>query len=491
MKIRFSLLALVVLALALPLFAQYTPTPGEEPSPKGALTPEMLETLRQSTVITPQLKAVQNALAENEINVLVTDRQKTIADDTLFTKEIKTGKITNQEQSGRCWLFGGLNALKPDIMKKYGLDNFELSQAYSQFWDKLERANRSLELAIALKNEPSDSRKNMLLLQKPIEDGGDWNFVRFLVNRYGAVPKSVMPDTQQAGHTDQMNKLLSTVMRKGIKSVRGADTPEAVNAAKMNTLKDVYKVLVLCLGQPPQTFQWRYENKNKDKDADKDKEKAKSSDKVKDKKDESNLTALQTFTPQSFYKEFMGSPLDNYISFVNYPGKPENTVIRFSWNRDSSDGPDMQALNISTAQMQKIALASIMDNQVVWFCCNSSVQRNTKTGLWDMGIQDFSGLFGIDFTMSKEDQLRYYDGAPNHCMVLTGVDVQNGIPVKWKVENSWGDKRGREGWWTITQSWFDANIFEILIDKKYCPPELLKAAEQEPIVMPPWDPFSN
>jgi len=489
MKNRFLLIATVALLSALPLTAQYKPTEGEEPSPRGALTPDILDSLRKSVEMTPQMRAVQNALAENEINALVTDHRKTIADDTLFTKEIKTGKITNQTQSGRCWLFGGLNALRPDVMKKYGLDNFELSQAYNQFWDKLERANRSLELAIALKDEPSDSRKNMLLLQKPIEDGGDWNFVRFLVNRYGVVPKSVMPDTQQAGYTGQMNALLSTVMRKGIKAIREAETQEAVSAAKAAALRDVYKILVLCLGEPPTTFQWRWENKNKDKDA--AKEKGKKEDKDAAKKEDSKVTPLQTFTPQQFYREFMGSPLDNYVSFINYPGKPENTMIRFSWNRDSSDGPDMQALNISTEQMQKMALASIMDDQVVWFCCNSSVQRNTKTGLWDMGVQDYNSLFGIDFSMSKEDQLRYYDGAPNHCMVLTGVDIQNGVPVKWKVENSWGDKRGRDGWWTITRSWFDANVYEILIDKKYCPPELIKAAEGQAIVMPPWDPFSN
>lgn len=487
MTSRFRFAAILMSALALPLLAQYTPGPGENPSPDGALTPEAIEKLRQSVVITPELKAVQNALAENDISALVTDHQKTISDDTLFTKVVKDGKVTNQQQSGRCWLFGGLNMLKPDVMKKYNLENFELSQAYNQFWDKLERANRTLELAIALKNEPPDSRKNELLLKKPIEDGGDWNYVRYLVTRYGVVPHSVMPDTQQASHTDQMNNLLSTVMRKGIKDVRDASTPEAVNGAKLGTLKEIYKVLVLCLGEPPQTFQWRYEGKEKDKSENKGKDK----DKDKDKNQDNDISPLKTYTPQSFYKDFMGAPLDNYVPFINYPGKPENAMLRFAWNRDAADGPDMEALNISTALMQKMALASIMDDQAVWFCCNSSVQRNTKTGLWDMGVQDYNDLFGIDFTMSKEDQLRYYDGAPNHCMVFTGVDVQGGQPVKWKVENSWGDKRGREGWWTITGSWFDANVYEILINKKYVPPEILKLVTQEPLIMPPWDPFSD
>jgi len=482
MKIRLIFVLTAVLA-AMSLFGQYVPVPGEEPTEKGALTPQLVDSLRKSIPTTAEFKAIQNSLAENEINALVTDREKSLKDDTLFTKEIDTGKITNQEQSGRCWLFAGLNVVRPQIIKKYNLENFELSQAYIQFWDKLERANRTLELAKALKNEPPDSRKNALLLQKPIDDGGDWNYVKFLVSRYGLVPKNVMPDTQQAGHTGQMNNLLETVMRKGIKAVREAKSEEEENTAKIETLKQVYKILVLCLGEPPTTFEWRYQTKGVDK------EKSKEGEKNGEKK--SKVSEWKTYTPQSFYKEFMGSPLENYISFINYPGKPYHKMIRFSWNRDSADGPDMEALNITTEEMEKMALASIMDEQAVWFCCNSSVQRNTKTGLWDMGVQDYNSLFGIDFSMSKEDQLRYYGGAPNHCMVFTGVDVKNGEVVKWKVENSWGDKRGRDGWWTITKSWFDANVYEILVDKKYCPPELLKLTEQEPIVMPPWDPFSS
>lgn len=471
-KILILIFGLVFTAFS--VFSQYIPSKGEEPSEKGALTPEIIQSLSKSLSKTPEFKAIQNALAENEITALVIDRQKTLSDDTLFTKVVETGKITNQEQSGRCWLFAGLNVIRPQIIKKYNLENFELSQAYIQFWDKLERANRTLELAKALKNEPPDSRKNYLLLQKPIDDGGDWNYVKFLVSRYGLVPKSVMPDTQQAGHTAQMNYLLASVVRKGIKAIREAQTIESEESAKIDTLKDVYKILVLCLGEPPSSFQWRYKTKGEKSDEKK-----------------SNVSELKTYTPQSFYKEFLGSCLDNYISFINYPGKPYHKMIRFSWNRDSADGPDMEALNITIEEMEKMAFDSIMDGQAVWFCCNSSVQRNTKTGLWDMGVQDYKSLFGIDFSMSKEDQLRYLAGAPNHCMVFTGVDVQNGVPIKWKVENSWGEKRGRDGWWTITKSWFEENVYEILVDKKYCPKELLNLTEEEPIIMPPWDPFSS
>jgi bleomycin hydrolase len=470
-RTRTAALVLLASAAALSLSAQYVPGPGEGPSPDAALTPQLTRSIEDSFTLTPELKAVQNALAANELNALVTDHAKLIADDTLFTHVIKdTGAITSQEQTGRCWLFAGLNILRPGAMKKYGMENFELSQAYDQFWDKMERANRTLELAIALKDEPADSRKNWTLLTKPIEDGGDWNYVLYLVDKYGVVPKSVMPDTWSASHTDPMNALLSSLMRKGILAIRqeaakGADLAK-LRELKAGTLKEVYRVLALCLGEPPKEFTWRYEDKDH------------------------KVSEPKTYTPQSFYKDFLGAGLNNYVRFVNYPGKPLHTPLRFAWNRDSADGPDMQALNVTTEEMKKAAMASVLADEAVWFCCDSSVQRDAKAGLWDQGIQDYNDLFGLDFTMDKGDALAMLERMPDHCMVFVGVDVRGGRPAKWKVENSWGDKRGREGYFTITDSWFDANVYEMLLNRKYATPEQLKAMDEEPYVLPPWDPFT-
>lgn len=462
---------LFLVSAALPLAAQYQPGPGEEPSAAGALTPDMAGAIRGSLTLTPQQRAAQNALADNEIQALVADRARTLSDDTLFTHVIKGGKITAQEQTGRCWLFAGLNALRPPVIKKYNLENIEFSQAYCQFYDKLERANRTLELAIALKDEPLDGRKMALLLAKPIEDGGDWNYVVYLVGKYGVVPKNLMPDTYQAGHTDQMNRLLSARMRKGILEIRnaagGGASVAQLRAAKLEVLKDVNKVLVLCLGEPPQEFTWRYEDKDK------------------------KVNEAKAYTPRSFLQDFVGVDLSEFVNFAHYPGRPLHRPLRFAWNRDSADGVDMQALNVTPEEMKAMAKASVLADEAVWFCCNSSIQRNSKAGLWDQGVQDYASLFGVDFALDKADALAYGDQAPNHCMVLIGVNLgPDGKPDKWKVENSWGDKRGRDGFWTLTDSWFDANVFEVLIHKKYVPAELLKLRDQEPLVLPPWDPFS-
>lgn len=462
----------VLLVSALPVMAQYVEGPGEAPSPVAGLTPGAVAEIQKGTEMTPAMRAAQNALSENAVGKLVVDGKKKQDDDKLFTHVIKKpGSITNQAQSGRCWLFAGLNLLRPAVIENHKLKNFELSQAYEQYWDKLERANRSLELAIALRNEPPDSRKNELLLKHPIEDGGDWNYVLYLVDKYGVVPKSVMPDTYSAAHTNEMNDLLSTVIRKGIVSLRAkageGATLEQLRAAKLDVLKQVNRILVLCLGEPPQTFSWRYEDKD------------------------GKVSAAKTYTPHEFYKAFVGVNLHDYMHFVNYPGKPMNAVLRFAWNRDTADGPDMLAVNVPIDVMKTMAMKSVLGDEAVWFCCNSGVQRDNETGLWDQGIKDYGDLFGLDFHMDKGDQLAFFEGAPDHCMVFVGVDVRNGKPDKWKVENSWGKKHGREGYWTITDSWFSANVYEMLVNKKYVPADVLKLADGKPHIMPPWDPFSN
>lgn len=449
----------------------YQPSPAEQPSEAGALTPEDLAGIAASIDMTSGARAARNALARNKISAVVVNNRRLLKVDDLFTHVIKkSGSITSQDRTGRCWLFAGLNILRPPVIAKYKLKDFKLSQAYDQFWDKLERANRTLELAIALKDKPVDCRKNEILLKRPIDDGGDWNYVVKLVDKYGVVPKELMPDTYSAGHTSQMNTLLAGLVRKGILDMRtaagkGADVAR-LREIKKDTLKKVYKVLVLCLGEPPATFEWRY----KDKDE--------------------KVSALKSYTPTSFYTDFVGGNLDDYVAFTNYPGKPMHAKIEWDWNRDSADGPNMAAVNVTPAEMGAMAKDSIMADEAVWFACNASIQGDRKHGYWVEGSQDYSDLFGLDFSMSKADRLAYWNGAPNHAMALVGVDVENDVPVKWKVENSWGKKAGDEGYFIITKDWFDLHVYELIVNKKYVPKKLMKYNDAAPVVMPPWDPFS-
>lgn len=463
--------------------AEYKPAPAEAPSEAGALTATDLSEIASSMEMTGPLKAAQNTLSRNKVSDVVVNQARRLQVDDLFTHVIKdSGSVTNQKNSGRCWLFAGLNILRPAVIKKYKMENFELSQAYNQFWDKLERANRTLELAMALIDQPVDSRKNEILLKRPIDDGGDWNYVVKLVDKYGVVPSEIMPDTYSASHTSEMNSLLETLVRKGIMNIRnagqeGADTAQ-LREIKKETLKKVYKVLVLCLGNPPAKFEWRYEGKLDDED------------KGQDKEQDTKVTDWKEYTPQSFYTDFVGVKLSDYVALVNYAGLPMHSKIEWAWNRDTAEGPNMSAVNITAEEMGALAMKSVMQDEALWFACNASIQGDRKGGLWVENIKDYSDLFQLDFSMSKAARLAYWNGAPNHAMALVGVDVRNGIPVKWKVENSWGSDAGNKGYYTITKDWFDLHVYELIVNKKFVSEDLLKLQDQEALVMPPWDPFS-
>jgi bleomycin hydrolase len=430
----------------LPVFAQYQPLPGEGPSPAAALTPEMLQQLEQSVPLTPPIRAARNALAQNSIRSLIINPDVENDTDRLFTHVIKdSGSIANQDQSGRCWLFAGLNALRPEVIAKHKMKDFMLSQAYEQFYEELEAANRSLELAISLRDEPIHSRRMDTFLQNLISDGGNWNYVRALIKKYGAVPESVMPDDYSASHTSDMDALLAARLHKAVVQFRTASQSGADIAAlrplKLAALQDIYKILVLCLGKPPETFQWRYQTTNDD------------------------VSALDSYTPQSFRKKFLGE-LDNYVSFANYPGQPMHARLQWSWERNMADQP-------------------------VWFAANSSAEGDREKGLWLQDIQDKSDLFGIDFSMTKADGLAFDNDTPNHAMVFTGVDLRDGAPVKWKVENSWGTNKGDNGWYIIDGKWFDRHVYQVIIDRRFVPAKLLALVKQKPIILPPWDPFTD
>ena len=465
-----SLLAWVALA-AMPVHAQYQPLPGEGPSTAAALTPKMLEQLEESVPMTPQLRAVRNALAHNSIHSLTVNPDVENGTDALFTHVIKEpGSIANQKESGRCWLFAGLNVFRPEVIAKYKMKDFMLSQAYEQFYQELEAANRSLELGISLRDEPIHSRRMDTFLQNLIDDGGNWNYVRDLIQKYGAVPESVMPDDYSASHTGDMDALLAARLRKAVAQMReasknGADIAE-LRQLKFAALQDIYKILELCLGKPPATFQWRYEKTGDD------------------------VALLETYTPQSFRKKFLGD-LDNYVSFANYPGQPMHARLQWAWERNTADQPDFDAVNIDMKEASAMVLKSVLADQPVWFSANSAAEGDKDKGLWLQDIEDKSDLFGVDFSMSKADALAYDNGAPDHAMVITGVDVRKGVPVKWKVENSWGTDKGDDGWFIIDNQWFDRHVFQVIIERKFVPPDLLALTKQKPIVLPPWDPFTD
>jgi len=442
---------------------------GNALSGEGALTPEMVDQMRSSFKMDSESRAMYNAITNNSIKDIAVNRDRLRTHNELFSHKIKAKGITNQKSSGRCWLFAGLNLMRPLVIEKHKLNKFEFSQIYLTFWDKMEKANCFLENIIAFRDRDPLDREMEILLRDPIPDGGWWEYVVALINKYGVIPKDIMGETHSSEETGMMNQLLSRKLRSDAVKIRAmaadATAIDSLRAEKQRMLSDVYRMLVLNLGEPPSEFQWRYEEKD------------------------STLADAKTYTPLSFFKEFVGVDLGEYVSIFNDPSKELGKHYQIKMSRNIYDGEDVDYVTAEMGALKDIAAKSILADEPVLFACDVGKDQDSQHGIMDMNIYDYGSIYGIDMEMTKADRALYRESSPNHAMVFIGVDIQNDKPLKWQVENSWGNERGSDGYWTLYDSWFDNYVYEITIKKKFVPAEILKIYEQPAAVLPPWDPM--
>ncbi len=438
-------------------------------SSEGGLTSDVIREVCQSFKLDATTRALMNALTNNDIKKLALNRQKYVAHDNLFNHKIKTKGITNQKSSGRCWLFAGLNIMRPKVIEKYDLKEFEFSQSYLFFWDKFEKANTFLELIIETKDCDPLDRELTMILESPFSDGGLWIYVVELIEKYGVVPKSVMPESEQTSKTAMMDRLVSRKLRKDAAILRETNqdgaTVSQLRARKVEMLKEVYRMLALNFGVPPTEFQWRYESKD------------------------TVVSEVKTYTPQNFFKKVVDVDLRDYIPIYNHTLHPYNRLYQMRLARNIYDRPDNIFINLDTKQMRQFALKQLLDNQPVYFACDVGKENNSEYGIMAPEIYDYETFYGMDFSMSKTDKFRYRESHSTHAMVFVGVDTLEGKPTKWLVENSWGDKKGDKGYWTMYDDWFDEYVYKVIINKKYLPKPVLDILKTEPIVLPPWDPM--
>ena len=447
----------------------------------GALTPELLADLRDGYEMDTGDRARHNAVTNAEINKLALNREIVAGEDGHFSHKIKTKGITNQKSSGRCWMFAGFNVMRPKVINELGLDGFEFSNAYLQFWDKMEKSNLYLEDIIELRDVDRLDREWLLVNEWLVGDGGWWNYVTGLIGKYGAVPSSVMPETHSSENTSTMNKVLARLLHSQaaalIKAGEAGSGEEALRTMKEKSLKEIYRFLAINLGEPPTEFEWRYKAKSKD-------EKEGMTVEVADK----NLTSAKKYTPQSFYKEFVGVDLNEFVCLYNDPSQEMNAHYRFHRARNIVGEDDMNFVNIEISQMKEIAVKSVLANQAMWFAVNMSEDQSREHGMMEVDLYDYETLFDVKLDLSKAERSRFGAGASNHAMVLTGVDLKEGKPTKWLVENSWGDEKGNKGRWTLYDDWFTEHVYTIIVHRKHVPKETLAIFDQGAKVLPAWYP---
>jgi bleomycin hydrolase len=435
----------------------------------GTLSTGDLELLRKDFSASPAYRLAQNAVTRVAVDDVAISREVINSTDHSLSTLLDDWKVTNQERSGRCWLFAGLNLLRVGAMKKMGLKDFEFSQNYVMFWDKIERANYFLEAIIETAGRDLDDRTVAFLLESVADDGGQWNMFVAIVSKHGLVPKAVMPETHSSASTGRMNSVLRTLLRQGAKSVREASAQglDAARAEKAEVLRVIYRVLCIHLGTPPDRFDWQWSDKDREFHRD------------------------GVLTPREFAAKYAELPISDYVCLVHdpRPSSPAGKTFTVEYLGNVLGAPPVTYLNVDMRLIKDIASRTLEAGEPVWFGCDVGKMMSNDYAVWDASLYDLSSVYDTAFTLGKADRLRYGETQMTHAMLFTGVDVLDGVTRRWRVENSWGADKGKDGFYTMNDSWFDEYVFEIAARRDALPAKLQQALGTEPIVLPAWDPM--
>jgi len=437
-----------------------------------ALRPEQLSAMAAKVLEDSHLRTMRNAVAKNGILKVAEDQDILVAMRHAFSEELPSLPVTNQMKSGRCWMFAGLNALRRMAAKRLNLEEFELSQNYLTFWEKLEKANCFLDDVLGTLAEAKQSRLVTHIFTSPASDGGEWELFANLVLKYGIVPKSAMPETLHSSDSHAMNHVLDAKLRAHgleLRAAHASGVPTAdLVARKEGMLGDVYRILTVFLGMPPALFDFEFRDKD------------------------DRFHADRGISPQTFFERYVAFDFDAYANVVNIPtpDKPYGRTYLVAHLPVVRGGPARPYLNVDADTLRSLTLAQLHGGEGVYFGCDVVQMMDAAAGVLDETLYDLEGVFGVPFQLSKADRLDYLgEIAGGHQMVFTGVHVVDGDPVRWKVENSWGTEHGQKGYFVMSDGWFENYVYQVVVRKDHLPPALIAALSAPAQVLPPWDPM--
>ena len=415
---------------------------------------------------------LRHALSKSSLYTIASSQDADPEMDFNFDINIKTMSATNQKASGRCWLFAATNVCREIIADKCGMSNFELSQSYLAFYDRLEKSNYLLESVIELLDKDYDDRTLTFLLQNGVGDGGQWDMFVNLVNKYGLCPKNVYPETNTSSATRETAQVINFNIRKFASMAKKLNQEKglaAVRKAKDELLDKIYVLLSDAYGLVPERFDFEYTDKD------------------------GNYKLEKGFTPQSFKDKFLGDTLNDIVSLINAPtnDKPFGKTYTVAYLGNVVGGKIVTHLNVTMDRMKQLILSQLRDNRIVWFGSDVGFYGDREVGIWDDQKFDLETPFGLSLLMDKGESLDYHASQMNHAMCITGVSFKDGEPRKWKIENSWGKDRAKDGYYIMSNTWFDQFVYQTVVDKKYLNEEELKVLKEKPIVLKPWDPMGS
>lgn len=415
---------------------------------------------------------IERAVTKNGILANSYDLKAQAKMEPVFSIDLDVGNVSNQKQSGRCWMFAALNTMRHDMKTNFKVTkDFELSQNFTYFWDKLEKANYFYQNVLETADKPTDDRTVSWLMTTPQQDGGQWDMIVAIIEKYGVVPQSVMPETYNSSKSTEINATLNLKLRKDAVDLRelvAAGTSEAeIEAVKEAKLTEIYRLLAYSFGEPPATFDFEYRDSDNEYHIDK------------------NLT------PKTFYDKFIGWDLDEYVSIINGPtdDKPYNNMYTVDRLGNVVNGRPVRHLNVNMADFRDVAIKQLQSGESVWFGCDVGQSSERQLGIMDTELYHKDELFNIDLALSKAERLDYGESLMTHAMVLTGVDIVDNQATKWKVENSWGEKVGKKGFFVMSDNWMEEYCYQVVVNKKFLPEKLQTILKEEPKVLAPWDPM--
>lgn len=435
----------------------------------GGISSETLATIKKSYTATASDKAIRNAIAGSDINKIALNADNAANFDADFSDKVKTKGITDQESSGRCWLFTGLNVLRAQAIDQHDLDELKLSPNFCFFYDQLEKSNLFLQGIIDTRDKPMDDKMVEWLFKNPLSDGGTYTGVADLVAKYGVVPQSVMPETYSSNNTSRISYLIKLKLREFALELRQPSTSKAskIETRKVEMLGTIYRMLAISLGEPVQKFTWTRKNSK------------------------GEIVDTKEYTPISFYNEFFGNKLiDNYVMLMNDPSREYNKVYEIDFDRHVYDGHNWLYLNLPIEDIKQMAIKSIKANKAMYFSCDVGKFFNREKGTLDLNNYDYESLMGVEFKMDKKQRIQTYSSGSSHAMTLIAVDLdKDGKSVQWMVENSWGANSGHNGNLIMTDEWFNEYMFRLVVEKQFIPSNILQLLNQKPIKLPAWDPM--
>lgn len=454
-------LSMGAMLIALPLSAQQS---------DGGISADMLREIKQYYKGTATDKALQNAITNNNINNLAINTGSKNNFDTYFSHRVNSKGITDQKSSGRCWLFTGMNVFRAKAIAKYNMGDFKFSTNYSFFWDQLEKSNLFLQGIIDTRDKPSDDRTVEWLFKNALGDGGQFTGVFDILTKYGVVPAEVMVETNSSENTARMSNLIGLKLKEYGLELRALSAQGAKAAAlknkKTEMLGNIYRMLVLNLGEPPTKFTWtRTDAKG-------------------------NPVETKEYTPQSFYREFIGGDIENdYVMLMNDPTREFYKLYEIDFDRHRYDGKNWTYVNLPIEDIKEMAIASIKDSTMMYFSCDVGKFFDRNRGVLDVNYYDYGSLLGTTFGMDKKQRIQTFASGSSHAMTLMAVDLDaNGTSKKWMVENSWGPG-ANNGHLIMTDEWFNEYMFRLVVEKKYITDKVKEVMKQKPVRLPAWDPM--